>query len=73
METKLRELVERYRDGIQDREAELDLYRDEAGDVPSWDLRYYDEQRTDNAYNAEVDLGALLDELEALISKEESK
>jgi major membrane immunogen (membrane-anchored lipoprotein) len=73
METAIRELIEKYREAIVERDDELNPYRDEEGDVRTEDLTYYDEDRANNAFAAEVDLITLLDELEELFTEKESK
>lgn len=73
MESQIRELIEKYRATMVERDDELAPYRDVVGDVRPEDKPYYDEARADNAFDAELDLITLLDELEDLLTPEEEK
>jgi hypothetical protein len=68
-EVPLAELASRvahYRQRQADRDASLAEFYDSFGEVIESEYARYDEQRTDNAYEADEDLDMLLDELERL-------
>ncbi|WP_328377061.1 hypothetical protein OHB13_11965 [Streptomyces sp. NBC_00440] len=73
MESSIRELVEKYRGRLKARDDELNCYRNEVREVSEENIPAYDEDRSDNAYESEIDLFVLLEELEALIPPSEGK
>ncbi|MGW5130848.1 hypothetical protein [Streptomyces sp. NPDC004135] len=65
LKTRLAEIVARHQENEDKRDARLDEYRDEEGEVT--DYYGYDSTRTENADECEEELPALLTELAELL------